>query len=234
MFDFYQPRSVTLRGGLILLPQFGSPSGGTHRPFNAYALVFGDRCVLFDAPHLHCAPGVRKLVDGGVTPVGCLLSHADLTAGDGFDALRDDFGMTFMLHPADQKDPRAERMGIDWRDPAGALADLPVEVIHWPGHSPGSVMLYTPEHGGVLLTGDAAVGPGPMQPDGTPPLVRPKVASEEGDRGQLDRWRAFHRDPLGTLAPLHGDLYIDHPDVPGLIRGLIDAPPLEQAVRRMA
>ena len=47
---FYRSNTIELREGLVLLPQFGSPSGPTHRPFNAYALVFGDRCVLFDAP----------------------------------------------------------------------------------------------------------------------------------------------------------------------------------------
>ena len=233
-FTFYQPRSVTVREGLVLLPQFGSASGPTHRPFNSYALVFGDRCVLLDAPVLDALPGIRRLMERGVSPVGCLLSHADLADADGFDAIRDEFDLPFMLHHDDRDDPRAERLGIDWQDPAEGLVDLPVEVIHWPGHSPGSVMLYTPGHGGVLLTGDAAVAPGPMQPEDTPPLVRPRLDAEEQDRQQLDRWRSFSRDPLTTLAPLHGNIYVDHPDVPGLIRGLIDAPPLEQVVRRTA
>ena len=62
----------------------------------------------------------------------------------------------------------------------------------------------------------------------------PRLATEQQDREQVERWRSFHRDPLATLASLHGNMYVDPPDMPGLIRGLIDAPPLEQAVRHSA
>ena len=259
MTRFYRPRRQWLvggpdAGGLVMLPQFGSPSGGTHRPLNAYALVFGPdlgrRAVLFDAPLRHAVPGVRGLIEDGIEPVCCVLSHADLAgSGDAFDALAGEFRLPLLLHPEDRHDPRARGLHLDWEDPAtafadgGAFAELPVDVLHWPGHSPGSVMLWTPRFGGVLLTGDSAVAPGPMQPDGHPPLVRPPAPgagfaptdAEVQDRWRdlLTRWRRDGTAPR-TLAPLHGEVYADVGDVPALVEGLIAAAPMEQAVRRTA
>jgi glyoxylase-like metal-dependent hydrolase (beta-lactamase superfamily II) len=237
MTDFYQPQSVTLAPGLVMLPQFGSASGGTHRPMNSFALVFEERCVLFDAPLANAVPGIRKLVRDGVRPVACVLSHADLCgSGDAFDPLIGELEIPLMLHPRDQADRRAQRLGIDWGDPtaAGAFEDLPVEVLHWPGHTPGSIMLYTPEHGGILLTGDSAVAPGPMQPDEASPLARPPGRTADEDAAMVERWRGFHREPLTTLAPLHGHVYVDHGDIPGLIDAMLTAGSPASAVREFA
>jgi hypothetical protein len=86
MTVFYQPHSVTLAPGRVMLPQFGSASGGTHRPMNSFALVFAERCVLFDAPLAHAVPGIRKLIRDGVRPVACVLSHAEICgSGAAFD-----------------------------------------------------------------------------------------------------------------------------------------------------
>ena len=253
MTPFYHPRRQWLvgnpeTGGLVMLPQFGSPGGGTFRPLNSYALVFGEdrgrRCVLFDAPLRHAVPGVRGLVAEGVAPVACVLSHADLAgSGDAFDVLAGEFGLPLLLHPEDRHDPRARRLHLGWGDPTddASLEGLPVEVRHWPGHSPGSVVLYTPAFGGVLLTGDSAVGPGPMQPDGHPPLVRPPAPPppfSPTDAEVVARWRALADEladrPPRTLAPLHGAIYADRDDVLGLIAGLVAADPMEPAVRRTA
>ena len=256
---FYHPRRQRLvgdpdAGELVMLPQFGSSSGGTHRPFNSFALVFqtdgGRKAVLFDAPLRHCVPGVRGLIDEGVEILGCVLSHADLAgAGDAFDTLAGEFELPFFLHPEDRHDPRVQGLMQEWEDPieacepGGPLAELPIEVLHWPGHSPGSVMLHTPAFGGVLLTGDSAIAPGPMQPDDEPPLARaeaPPPPFSPTDDEVKDRWRAllerWERDGSAprTLAPLHGTIYSDRDDVPALIRGMLDAEPMTPAARATA
>ena len=264
MTAFYHPRRQWLvgdagsgegtGGGLVMLPQFGSASGGTQRPFNSFALVFdtpsGRKGLLVDAPLRHCVPGVRGLVEEGVEVVGCVLTHSDLAgAGDAFDTLAAEFGTPFFLHPEDRHDPRVRGLMQQWEDPCeafaegGPLADLPVEVLHWPGHTPGSVMLYTPRFGGVLLTGESAIAPGPMQPDDAPPLARPPAppppfspTDEEGKdrwRALLDRWAAAGAAPR-TLAPLHGAVYADADAVPDLIAALIRSGPAAPAVRRTA
>jgi glyoxylase-like metal-dependent hydrolase (beta-lactamase superfamily II) len=69
------------------------------------------------------------------------------------------------LHPADKV---SWRTVIDGDDPeiemahggAFEVADVTLEVMHTPGHSPGSVSLYCPELGAVF-TGDALLASGP-------------------------------------------------------------------------
>ncbi|MFH5805531.1 MBL fold metallo-hydrolase [Alienimonas sp. DA493] len=262
MTVFSHPRRQWLlgdaeHGGLVLLPQFGAAGGRTLRPPNSYALLFppdrssgadAPRALLIDAPLRHALPGVRGLKDEGAAIVGCLLTHADLAVrGDAFDALAGEFETPFFLHPEDRHDPRVRGLMVEWEDPieacepGGPLAELPVEVLHWPGRTPGSVMLSTPAFGGVLLTGDSAIAPGPMQPDDALPLARPPAPPppfSPTDGQVCDAWRAlltrWETDgPPRTLAPLHGAIHVDA-DVPALIRGLLAAAPEEPQVRETA
>jgi glyoxylase-like metal-dependent hydrolase (beta-lactamase superfamily II) len=62
-------------------------------------------------------------------------------------------------HPGKEPDIRMENGGIF------EIADVTLEVIHAPGHSPGSVCLYCEELG-VLFSGDAASGGGPVPHQG--------------------------------------------------------------------
>lgn len=131
MTAFYHPRRQWIvgdaaDGGLTMLPQFGSPSGGTHRPLNSYALVFksgpggsgGRKALLFDAPLRHAVPGVRGLTAEGVEVVGCVLSHADLAgSGDAFDVLAGELNLPLFLHPEDRHDPRVRGLMQEWEDP---------------------------------------------------------------------------------------------------------------------
>ncbi|NNJ27407.1 MBL fold metallo-hydrolase [Alienimonas chondri] len=258
MTAFYHPRRQWLvgnaeEGGLAMLPQFGCGSGGTHRPFNSYALVFPvggvRKALLFDAPFRHAIPGVRGLKEEGVEILGCFVSHADLAGrGDAFDQLVAEFELPLFLHPEDRHDPRVRGLMQEWEDPiaacgeGGPLADLPIETLHWPGHSPGSVMVYTPAFGGVLLTGDSAIAPGPMQPDDAPPLERPPAPPppfSPTDDEVCDAWRVLLKrwetdGAPRTLAPLHGEIYADTDDVPVLIRGLLKAAPMTPQVRPTA
>ncbi|MEM8873771.1 MAG: MBL fold metallo-hydrolase [Planctomycetota bacterium] len=192
--------------------------------------------MLFDAPLAHVLPGVRRLIEDGITPVACVLSHADVPAvGNAVKQLHEEFELPMLLHPRDQMDQRIADLKIDWQDPMGheVLAEFPVEVLHWPGHSPGSVMLYIPEFGGVLLAGDSLVRPGPMQPDGDQPLVRPP-SDWADDAKVLQHWRDLSLDPLRTLAPLHGEPLIDIDNASASITTMLDAGPMKSAVRRVA
>ncbi|MEM9703644.1 MAG: MBL fold metallo-hydrolase [Planctomycetota bacterium] len=251
---FYHPRRQWIvgddaTGGLLMLPQFGSPSGGTHRPLNSYVVVFVSqnqrRALVFDAPFRHALPGIRGLKEEGIELVGCVLSHADLAgSGDAFDALSAEFDLPLFLHPEDRHDPRVRGVMQEWHDPTepGAFGDLPIEVLHWPGHTPGSIMLCTNEFGGVLLTGDSAIAPGPMQPDDAPPLAIPPAPPRPfspTDEEVCDAWssllKRWETDAAPrTLAPLHGEIYADTDAVPSLIQGLLQAAPMTPSVRRTA
>lgn len=219
MIDFYADRTQPLVGPVHMLPQKGSVSGGSKRPLNSYAVLRDGYSVLFDAPFSWAMDGVQRLADDGHPPLACVLSHRDLAAsGDAFDVLASEFGASILLHPNDQATDKAKDAGVAWVDPtsgqgATILSDAGLELIHVPGHSPGSIMLHLADEVGILLAGDSAVGPGPKQSDRTPRLERPIKADE--DPAFLDTWRKLvARLPIAAVLPLHGEAYTrtEHPD----------------------
>ncbi len=77
------------------------------------------------------------------------------------------------LHPADMLAWQEARLGADpeaGMEPGGIfeVSDVALEVLHTPGHSPGSVSLYCEELG-LVLSGDALLADGPGQHDGEYP-----------------------------------------------------------------
>jgi glyoxylase-like metal-dependent hydrolase (beta-lactamase superfamily II) len=77
------------------------------------------------------------------------------------------------LHPADTLAWQEALLGADPEvdmEPGGIfeVADVALEVLHTPGHTPGSVSLYCEELG-VVLSGDALLADGPGQHDGEYP-----------------------------------------------------------------
>ena len=105
------------------------------------------------------------------------------------------------LHPADRLTWREMHAGsepdIDLADGGTfEVADVRLEVIHAPGHTPGSICLYSEELG-VLLAGDA-VGPGgPVRHEG----VLPDFAEQLSSIGAA----VLTLDPDVRVLPGHGD-----------------------------
>ena len=79
---------------------------------------------------------------------------------------------TVFLHPADTLTWQEAGLGTGPAEmaPGGIfeVADVTLEVLHTPGHSPGSVSLYCEELGAVL-SGDALLADGPGRHDGEYP-----------------------------------------------------------------
>lgn len=210
--DFYSPDMQPIVGPVVMLPQKGSVSGGSKRPLNSYAILREGRSILFDAPVSWAMDGVRQLAEDGHPPAALVISHRDLAgSGDEFEAFRDEFGVPILMHPADQREDAPSKLSVALHDPMEGeggriLQDAGIEVIHVPGHSPGSIMLYLADEGGILLAGDCAVGPGPEQSDRSPRLERPSKADE--DERFLDTWRkTVDRLPIAAVLPLHGEAY---------------------------
>ncbi len=92
-----------------------------------------------------------------VEPVAILTTHGHFDHMGAARATAERFGIPFRLHPAD-----ADRSGVEPDEPIeeGALTvgDLTIEVVHTPGHTPGSVTFLTP---GVAFTGDTLFPGGP-------------------------------------------------------------------------
>jgi glyoxylase-like metal-dependent hydrolase (beta-lactamase superfamily II) len=114
-----------------------------------------------------------------------------------------EFGVPVVLHPADASRQEARRSGVEFSDPLGSetLSEAGMEMVQFPGHTEGSIMLYSGNHGGFLLAGDSAVGPGPRQEQDPPRLIRPPATTGETEEGVKERWRAFGK-PLRTICSL--------------------------------
>ena len=231
---FYASENQTLYDDLIMLPQKGATSGGSGRPPNSFAVLFRDYSVLFDAPYSWTLAGIKELTDRGYPPKVLVLSHRNVAGqGDAYEALQEDYDLPILLHPDDASHPEAKRAGVDFGSPVGnkVLEDSGLEVIPFPGHTTGSVMLYWPRRGGVLLAGDCAVGPGPRQDQEPPRLERSPGPTEEMSDQLARAWRTFSK-PLRTVCPLHGTVYRDRDDLAQIMRPLSEEPPMDPTGRR--
>ena len=129
---------------------------------NVWVIGDDDQCVVIDAAH--DADAIGELV-GTRQVVAVLLTHAHDDHIDAAADLRLGTSSPVALHPADQV--LWERVYPD-RVPERQLADGEVvhvagtrlEVLHTPGHSPGSCCFYAPELG-VVFTGDTLFAGGP-------------------------------------------------------------------------
>ena len=232
--NFFSPESQTLYNDLVLLPQKGATTGGSGRPPNSFAILFNDYSVLFDAPYSWTLAGIKDLADKGYPPRVLVLSHRNVAGqGDAFGTLQENYNLPILLHPDDASHPEAKRSGVDFGDPMDdeVLKESGLEVIHFPGHTAGSVMLLWSAHGGVLLAGDCAVGPGPRQDQEPPRLERSPGPTETMTEQLAEQWRTFSR-PLRTVGPLHGTVYQDRDDLADIMRPLYDAPPMDPTGRR--
>jgi glyoxylase-like metal-dependent hydrolase (beta-lactamase superfamily II) len=118
-----------------------------------------------DADEVLAAVGEREIL-----AVICTHGHAGHVAAAPAVAAASEAPV--FLHPADTL--AWQEAGLDagpmGMAPGGAfeVSDVTLEVLHTPGHSPGSVSLYCEELGAVLA-GDALLADGPGQHDGEYP-----------------------------------------------------------------
>jgi glyoxylase-like metal-dependent hydrolase (beta-lactamase superfamily II) len=199
---FFASETQAVIGPVRLLRQHGARTGPTGRPPNSYAVLLDGRSILFDAPFSWCLPDLDALAADGCPPEVMILSHAHLVAqGDAFEQLIAARRLPIVLHPADRGPDaaavlRGAFLGLhDVAMPDGA------RLMHLPGHTPGSIMLYLPMEGGIVLTGDCAVGPAPGEAG---PLRRPRLPREVYP-GFAQAWMTFvHTTPVSAVLPLHG------------------------------
>ncbi len=231
--DFFSPKAQYLYDDLVLLPQAGATTG-SGRPPNSFAVLFEGYSVLFDAPYNWTLGGIHKLAEEGYPPKVLVLSHRNVAGqGDAYGALRETYGVLILLHPADASHPEAKQAGVEFDDPVTdeVLEEAGLEPIHFPGHTAGSVILYWSAHGGVLLAGDCAVGPGPRQDQEPLRLERSPGPTEAMTERLAEQWRVFDK-PLRTVCPLHGTVYKDRDDLADIMRPLSEEPPMDPTGRR--
>jgi glyoxylase-like metal-dependent hydrolase (beta-lactamase superfamily II) len=129
---------------------------------NVWVLGDDSECIVFDAPH--DAAAIEGFVAGRrVLAIACTHAHDDHVRVA--PELADRLEAPILLHPADR--PVWDLTHPD-RAPDADLADgmtltvagIDVEVLHTPGHSPGSVCFRVPDLG-LVLTGDTLFAGGP-------------------------------------------------------------------------
>lgn len=142
-------------------------SGGTvsHQVENNTWIVGDDEEVIVVDPAHDAAAVLGAVGDREILAVICTHGHSDHIAAAVEVARRDEAPIA--LHPADDLAWRELHPGVDPEismEDGGSfdVADVRLEVLHTPGHSPGAVCLYC-EDLGVVFSGDTLLKdrPGP-------------------------------------------------------------------------
>lgn len=131
-------------------------------------IIGDDEEVIVVDPGAEAGPVRDAVGERAVLAVICTHGHAAHVAAALEVAEEDEAPVA--LHPADRMAWRETHPGtkpeIDMED-GGVfeVADVALEVLHAPGHSPGSVCLYS-EDLGALFSGDVVTGAGPVPHEG--------------------------------------------------------------------
>jgi glyoxylase-like metal-dependent hydrolase (beta-lactamase superfamily II) len=128
---------------------------------NVWVLGNAEQCVVFDAPHA-AAPIADLIGDRTLLAILCTHAHDDHVTAT--TELSDRFAAPVYLHPADEvlwqmthPDDEFYPLEDGQTIPVG---DADIQVLHTPGHSPGSVCFWVAELDAVF-TGDTLFQGGP-------------------------------------------------------------------------
>jgi glyoxylase-like metal-dependent hydrolase (beta-lactamase superfamily II) len=150
------------------IDQFSAPAPAG--PVNAWIVGDDEEVIVID-PGSDAAGVLDALGDREVLAVICTHGHADHVAAALEVAERDEAPVA--LHPKDRSLWRDAHPGEDAdieMEDGGVfeVADVRLEVIYAPGHTPGSVCLYC-EDLGAVFTGHVMLADGPAPQDGEYP-----------------------------------------------------------------
>jgi glyoxylase-like metal-dependent hydrolase (beta-lactamase superfamily II) len=134
---------------------------------NAWVIGDDEEVIVVD-PGEYAGPVLDMVGDREILAVICTHGHAAHTGAAPAVAGRDEAPLA--LHPKDRLVWREAHGGelpeIEMEeDGAFEVSDVTLEVLHTPGHTPGSVSIYC-EDLGVVFTGDALLAGGPCPHEG--------------------------------------------------------------------
>ena len=137
---------------------------------NTWVIGDGEEVIVID-PGENTGPVFGAIGDREIIAVICTHGHAAHTAAASAVAERDESPVA--LHPKDRlhwREAHGDEMPEIEMEAGGSfeVADVSLEVLHTPGHTPGSVSLYC-EDLGVVFTGDALLAAGPCAHEGSVP-----------------------------------------------------------------
>ena len=225
-----KPQMTRLRPDIVLIEYSDAGAEEAHLSTNTYALLSASRMLLVDTNVSSLLPFVRQLSDDGYSPAALVLSHRHVVGlGDAIGDISTEFKIPVLLHPIDASHQQALTSGIQFENPVGhpVLGEFGFEAVLFHGQTAGSIVLYSTKHGGLLLTGDSAMGTTADQAKASlERLVRPPIETSVDDAELRRQWLAFHR-PVATVLPFHGTGYVDRPatDLASIMRPLVRSEP---------
>ncbi|GAQ88715.1 hypothetical protein KFL_004530195 [Klebsormidium nitens] len=201
---------------------------------NAYLLLLGRQAVAVDATSPFIIPLLHSILREEKCTLSALLlthRHIALAGKPQGQGLRD-FKRAFprapvFLHPSDAEHEEGKVSGFVYDNPIGSalLSALGVETWEFPGHTRGHVHYYLDRSGGVLCTGDSAVGaPMHRSEPGRDAMCRAPVPVNEDDGEAARQWSDFlhnsARPSIATICPYHGKVYRN--EMPRRVEFLLD------------
>jgi glyoxylase-like metal-dependent hydrolase (beta-lactamase superfamily II) len=225
-----KPHMTRLRPDIVLIEYSDAGAEEAHLSTNTYALLGASRMLLVDTNVSSILPFVRQLSDDGYSPAALVLSHRHVAGlGDAIGDISTEFKIPVLLHPIDASHQQALASGIQFENPVGhpVLGEFGFEAVLFHGQTAGSIVLYSTKHGGLLLTGDSAMGTTADQAKaGLERLVRPPIETSVDDAELRRQWLAFHRS-VATVLPFHGTGYVDRSaaDLASIMRPLVRSEP---------
>jgi glyoxylase-like metal-dependent hydrolase (beta-lactamase superfamily II) len=137
---------------------------------NAWVIGDDEEVIVID-PGEDAAPVLDVVGDREILAVICTHGHAAHTGAAPGLAGRDEAPVA--LHPRDRlawREAHSDTLPEIEMEQDGAfeVADVTLDVLHTPGHTPGSVSIYC-EDLGVVFTGDALLASGPCPHEGAYP-----------------------------------------------------------------
>lgn len=187
--------------------------GGLTSPSDAasYLIRFGDKAALIDAGCGHGYSRLKQHIAECLSPNAqleyLLLTHCHFDHTGGAEAVRKEFGCRIVAHELDavyleagddevtaaswygtRLDPLPVDIKLKGEESTLAIGDGSVTAIHWPGHSPGSVVYTTRLDGELVLFGQDVHGP-----------IHPALLSDESQ----------YQASLAKLVALEADLLLE-------------------------
>ena len=225
-----EPQMTRLRPNIVLMEHSDPGAESVHISTNTYALLKDQRMLIVDTNVAPLLPFVLQLSNDGISPAAVVFTHRHVVGGgDALDDIMAEFKIPLLLHPIDAKHQQAVATGISFENPIGhpVVKKFGFEALLFPGQTAGSIMLYSGNNGGVLLTGDSATGTSADQAKaGLERLIRPPIDTNVDDAELRRQWLAFER-PVATVLPFHGTGYIDRSsaELASIMRPLVRSEP---------
>ncbi len=172
-----------------------------YRYGNMYIIKHPNRksLVLIDAVRPESKIAMERFIKDDYTVDAVLLTHSDLidqAYGD-LEEISTNLGNpTFYIHPKDVKSGWEDAQDI--MTVPSAFSDYELNVFHFPGHTPGSSVVYSGLNNGMVFSGDSAIGSNYEKEAYY--FDRPPNNADEALR---ESWQQFNKE-FSHFLPLHG------------------------------